>query len=532
MQKTGDTETYAPVARPIGRVRRMAITSPMDRAPMDVSDVATEPQRHLLDFDDDTLITIATHLSDAADRCCLAITCQFFSRLILRDAEGTIWAPLVNKLIPNARSSIAMYRTLSTVRTVRWEQPALKVARMSAANFHSQFEGLSGAAMCQLGQHILFHGGTQNGNAGPVSGALMRLDYDAESGELTAWPTNVTYLSDVKTSFNVRLDFNSESHELLPTISASSANVAPTLENVRRRGHSLTATNYLRTADGGTQLALLIGGWGYIDIDMNPMLLKEGTNEEQEKGYQYSWSKPETNGALPAARAFHSATEVSEGLILVYGGLGRGRCCNDVCIFDVAKMTWFTSAISVGGAPRCVGGRAGHGACYFPRPGGGGDLLLISGASRSSDGDAHQGSVDVLEVTPFGDHSIGDPNSANFIHEGLSTSFVHLEWSHDRAWGNILLPEVRTGTYVTFAKSVMCWSGIGEGHAPADTLHVIDVERKTVREAVVEGERPLPRGGAVAAMLSPFEALVFTGNDHENEEEMVAPHVMKLVLPE
>ena len=70
----------------------MAITSPMDRAPMDVSDAATEPQRHLLDFDDDTLITIATHLSDAADRCCLAITCQFFSRLILRDAGYNLGA--------------------------------------------------------------------------------------------------------------------------------------------------------------------------------------------------------------------------------------------------------------------------------------------------------------------------------------------------------------------------------------------------------------------------------------------------------
>ena len=155
-------------------------------------------------------------------------------------------------------------------------------------------------------------------------------------------------------------------------------------------------------------------------------------------------------------------------------------------------------------------------------------MLLISGASRSSDGDAHQGSVDVLEVRPAESELFYDETAP----ERLSSPFVHLEWSHDRAWGNILLPEVRTGTYVTFAKSVMCWSGIGEGHAPADTLHVIDVERKTVREAVVEGERPLPRGGAVAAMLSPFEALVFTGNDHENEEEMVAPHVMKLVLPE
>ena len=59
--------------------------------------------------------------------------------------------------------------------------------------------------------------------------------------------------------------------------------------------------------------------------------------------------------------------------------------------------------------------------------------------------------------------------------------------------------------------------------------HVLEWYRRGPR---VEGERPLPRGGAVAAMLSPFEALVLTGNDHENEEEMVAPHVMKLVLPE
>ena len=44
------------------------------------------------------------------------------------------------------------------------------------------------------------------------------------------------------------------------------------------------------------------------------------------------------------------------------------------------------------------------------------------------------------------------------------------------------LPEVRTGTYVPFARSVACWSGIGEAHEPEESLRVLDVDRRTVRE--------------------------------------------------
>ena len=56
------------------------------------------------------------------------------------------------------------------------------------------------------------------------------------------------------------------------------------------------------------------------------------------------------------------------------------------------------------------------------------------------------------------------------------------------------------------------------------------MEQCTNRGAVLRAVPP-GRGGAVAALLSPYEAIVLCGSDHSDGDEMLAPHVLKLVLP-
>ena len=95
------------------------------------------------------------------------------------------------------------------------------------------------------------------------------------------------------------------------------------------------------------------------------------------------------------------------------------------------------------------------------------------------------------------------------------------------------LPEVRTATYVPLARSVACWSGIGQSHDAETALHVIDADRRRVRQVAVAAEPAPPpgRGGAVAALLSPHEAIVLCGSDHSDGDDVPAPYVLKLVLP-
>ena len=103
---------------------------------------------------------------------------------------------------------------------------------------------------------------------------------------------------------------------------------------------------------------------------------------------------------------------------------------------------------------------------------------------------------------------------------------------------------MRTGTYVPFARSVACWGGVGPAHDPEADLHVIDVDRRLVREVAQaarlagqagqvgpRGAPPAARGGAVAACVSPFGAVMLCGSDHADGGEMLAPHVLRLVLP-
>ena len=141
-------------------------------------------------------------------------------------------------------------------------------------------------------------------------------------------------------------------------------------------------------------------------------------------------------------------------------------------------------------------------------------------------GDAHQNSLDVIKVV---EHGCADPEGGVAADGGAALS---LAWSDEPAWARVQLPEVRTGTYVQFARSVACWSGIGQTHDPEESLLVIDVDKQRVREVrvVAEPRPPVGRGGAVAASVSPFEAIVLCGSDHSDGEELLVPHVLKVVL--
>ena len=50
-------------------------------------------------------------------------------------------------------------------------------------------------------------------------------------------------------------------------------------------------------------------------------------------------------------------------------------------------------------------------------------------------------------------------------------------------------------------------------------------------EGLYDGVSPLPRGGALYFPLSPCEALMFTGSDHEDDDDILAPWVLRLPLP-
>eukprot|EP00961_Rhodomonas_salina_P272553 3683068-Rhodomonas_salina.2 len=252
-------------------------------------------------------------------------------------------------------------------------------------------------------------------------------------------------------------------------------------------------------------------------------------------GRRYSWGRRAIAGEPPSPRAFHSATEVAPGQLLVYGGLGPGCCRTGVWLLDLHAMRWSQPAVT--GRPRCVGGRAGHGAVFLPSllGGGGGELLLLAGASRSAHADAHQRSVDVLQV------AAQSPQGAAAGGEGGGEGGLRLGWSEEEAWDRVQLPAVRSAAYARVGRTVLAWSGVGAAHAPMATTHAIDVDRRTCRElaesagegAAGTGRPPAPRGGAVCVGIAGgTAALVLGGSDHcgAEGEDMLTPHVLSVPL--
>jgi hypothetical protein len=356
----------------------------------------------LLDLHEDALAAIAAHTADAVDLCCLSAACRTFHRLIMEDDASTqlVWASLVAELIPvppPERAPCAqLYRALSSCDDLRWLPTELKVCRADPQRMKHGLVGRTGAAVCELAGASLLFGGTLNGNHGPVLGDLLVLDYDEASKSVSIWPAPMEVL-------------DADGMEIHP---------GP------RRGHSMTST---QLADG-SHVACVLGGWGYDELTMAPALL-----HVVDEGGLFRWSRPQVRGSLPDGRAFHTATEVARSSILVYGGLGSGCCRNDLALLDLHRMLW--SQPAVGGIPRCPGGRAGHGACFFMNRERRGELLLISGALRSASGDSHLDSVDVIEV---------ESSFELDAHGDFGGTTLSLRWSDQSAWGNIVLPKVRT----------------------------------------------------------------------------------------
>ena len=231
-------------------------------------------------------------------------------------------------------------------------------------------------------------------------------------------------------------------------------------------------------------------------------------------------------------------------------------------LLDLANMSWALPTLS--GRPRCVGGRAGHGALFVPRravDGGssaGGELLLLSGAMRSSSGDSHQMSVDAIEVEVEARHAAradganADRAKSDALapdkaarHDALAEEAapsataagrtLRLWWSEDVRWARLQLPPVRTAWYASCGRSLLVWSGVSERHGLGEALHVVDVDRRSVREVADDpsgmDNRPTPRGGAVCWPLSEHEALMFSGSSHDDGWETLHPWVLSVTLP-
>ena len=148
----------------------------------------------------------------------------------------------------------------------------------------------------------------------------------------------------------------------------------------------------------------------------------------------------------------------------------------------------------LGGVPKCMHGRAGHGALFLPSlpaagaaantaantaaaaaaaaggsqnnysavsttaAGLGGELLLLSGATRSTRGDAHQGSIDVIEAEVVSEAAKAS-DVASAAAAGAAAPLpgaayrgeeaprgLRLRWSDAPEWSNVRMPEVRTAS--------------------------------------------------------------------------------------
>lgn len=214
-----------------------------------------------------------------------------------------------------------------------------------------------------------------------------------------------------------------------------------------RRGHTFTSLG----ARG-----VVIGGWGDETLSMDPWFV------DFDKAGVPTWSSPPTTGSVrrpfgakPVARAFHSATLISDRHLVVYGGLAN-RCLADTWLLDVETLAWNFIGSFVE--------RAGHGAAFFRDSARMGRLFLVGGAVRSADGDEMRGDVDVVNVW--------QPEDEPGCHEP-SPWPVFLEFQQPTADA----PAVRTGCCLPVARHVLLFGGSSNSEDPDPRVVALDVDR-------------------------------------------------------
>ena len=199
-----------------------------------------------------------------------------------------------------------------------------------------------------------------------------------------------------------------------------------------------------------------------------------------------------------------------------------------------------------------VGGRERYGV----RIEGSGEHVLVRAANLSlqsedcEEGDGEEGTTHYTERGGGGSREGGGCG-------------MRLRWGAASAWRGVRLPAVRTAAYMQVCRTVIGWSGIGEGHEPERTAHAIDADvrrsrlleeevrraRSEEEEASSEDEEasnpnasdeessveegiapPQPRGGALLVEMAPNEAVMLCGSDHELGSDMSTPYLLTVPL--
>jgi hypothetical protein len=340
------------------------------------------PRDNLLDLPEELAVRVLRAIPDAAALCRMSRTCKLLAAMASLD---DLWRErlrgdlgIIDSVHPAAPGA-ARFRSFFTLEDACWRRLRM-ASRDDSHHMLNPKPGRpgrnrrTGAATCQLGSATLIFGGTLGGNFGPFLDDIFSITLDAARECVQVHCISLGYGNEEE---SVRLEMGE--------------GPGP------RRGHTMTAVA-LRQGPA----AVVMGGWGSLTLDMHPHILIPTRTAKR----GFIWSKPEISGAPPAGRAFHSATALGGGIVLVYGGLGEGCCRSDFAVLDLEMGTW--SAPIISGSPQCGPGRAGHGAVFVPQaspPASGaqaqagatqGRLFLVAGASRSIFGDAHQKTVSTL----------------------------------------------------------------------------------------------------------------------------------------
>lgn len=357
---------------------------PAELPPATCSDVPRD-NLELLELPEELALRVLRALPDAAALCRTSRTCKMLAALARLDV---LWRERLRRdlgvidSVHPAAPGPARFRSFFTLEGACWRRLRLTSRDDShhMLNPRSDRPGRSqrtGSAACQLGSATLIFGGTLGGNFGPFLDDIFSITLDAVRECVHVQCISLGYGNEEE---SVRLEMGE--------------GPGP------RRGHTMTAVSLRQGL-----AAVVLGGWGSMSLDMQPHILIP--TRAAKRGH--IWSRPEISGTPPAGRAFHSATAISGGTVLVYGGLGEGCCRSDFAVLDLDMGTW--SAPIISGTPQCGPGRAGHGAVFVPQVSSAessaqvaqavatqGRLFLVAGASRSMFGDAHQKTVSALSA--------------------------------------------------------------------------------------------------------------------------------------